>query len=74
MIGRQFNIAINLLLPLPDIIPGNLLCSLLEGTTYSSEVVTLEGLLARAKYENGRYQPPKKKRQPTASDQWVDWY
>jgi len=46
----------------------------LEGTTYSSEVVTLEALLARATYENGRYQPPKKKRQPTGSDQWVDWF
>lgn len=64
----------NLLLPLLDIIPCDLLCSVLEGTTYSSEVVTLEALLTRATYENGRYQPPKKKRQPTGSDQWVDWY
>ncbi|KAG0615495.1 hypothetical protein M758_5G045800 [Ceratodon purpureus] len=52
----------------------NLMERALEGTTYSSEVVTLEALITRANYENGRYRPPKQKRQPTSTDQWVDWF
>jgi ferredoxin len=52
----------------------NFMARAAEGTTYSSELVTLETLIARANYENGRYQPPKQKRQPTSTDQWVDWF
>lgn len=44
----------------------------LEGTWYSNEVALLEDLLARAKYENGRFTPSKRK--VNISTQWVDWY
>ncbi|KAI5069252.1 hypothetical protein GOP47_0015553 [Adiantum capillus-veneris] len=44
----------------------------LEGTFYSNEIVLLESLLARAKFENGRYTPPK--REAKTSTEWVDWY
>jgi hypothetical protein len=41
---------------------------------YSTEALMLEALVARAKYENGRYQPPKQKRKPKGSNEWVDWF
>ncbi|MCO5601565.1 hypothetical protein L7F22_055688 [Adiantum nelumboides] len=44
----------------------------LEGTFYSSETVLLESLLARAKFENGRY--TSRKREAKTSTEWVDWY
>ncbi|KAH7299200.1 hypothetical protein KP509_25G077100 [Ceratopteris richardii] len=44
----------------------------LEGTFYSNEVIFIESLLARAKFENGRYAPPK--REAKTSTEWVDWY
>lgn len=44
----------------------------LEGTFYSTEMALLESLLARAKFENGRYTPSK--REAKTSTEWVDWY
>eukprot|EP00250_Pteridium_aquilinum_P011180 c19887_g1_i1 orf=53-856(+) len=44
----------------------------LEGTFYSNETRLLESLLARAKFENGRYNPSKRKAK--SSTEWVDWY
>lgn len=60
--------------PMQRVILEDLMERALEGTTYSSEVLTLEALIARANFENGRYQPPKQKRQPSRSDEWVDWF
>lgn len=44
----------------------------LEGTVHSDETALLESLLARAKFENGRYTPLK--REAKTSTKWVDWY
>ncbi len=49
-------------------------CRALQGAMYSTEALMLEALVARAKYENGRYQPPKQKRKPKGSNEWVDWF
>ncbi|CAM6081788.1 unnamed protein product [Calypogeia fissa] len=50
-----------------------ILKSVLEGTVYSGEAAIMTGLIAKANFENGRYNPSPK-RKVKKSEQWVDWY
>jgi ferredoxin len=60
--------------PLQRTVLEDILEQALQGTMFSTEALMLEALVARAKYENGRYQPPKQKRKPKGSNEWVDWF
>ncbi|KAG6542430.1 hypothetical protein Mapa_016120 [Marchantia paleacea] len=69
-VGQCPRNCIHYLTPEQRILVEELLRSAIEGTVYSYDTVTMEGLIAKANYENGRYQPPKRKAKST--EQWVD--
>ncbi|BBN16059.1 hypothetical protein MPTK1_7g03180 [Marchantia polymorpha subsp. ruderalis] len=71
-VGQCPRNCIHYLTPEQRIIVEELLRSAIEGTVYSYDTVTMEGLIAKANYENGRYQPPKRTAKRT--EQWVDWF
>ncbi|CAN6450700.1 unnamed protein product [Victoria cruziana] len=59
--------------PLQRVILEEILSSILQSPYATSEVNSLDSLLAKAKFENNRYQKPK--RNPTKnSTQFVDWF
>ncbi|KAL2614163.1 hypothetical protein R1flu_025855 [Riccia fluitans] len=71
-VGQCPRSCIHYLTPRQRITVEELLRSVIEGTVYSNETVILEGLIAKANFENGRYQPPKRKAKKT--EEWVDWF
>ncbi|KAL3698976.1 hypothetical protein R1sor_016998 [Riccia sorocarpa] len=71
-VGQCPRNCIHYLTPRQRITVEELLRSVIEGTVYSNETIIMEGLIAKANFENNRYQPPKRKAKKT--EEWVDWF
>ncbi|KAG9457924.1 hypothetical protein H6P81_002432 [Aristolochia fimbriata] len=59
--------------PLQRLILEELLDSVLSSPFSSAEAAVLDSLIAKARFENNRYQKPKKK-ESKASSEFVDWF
>ncbi|KAL5995954.1 hypothetical protein ACLOJK_026027 [Asimina triloba] len=70
-VGQCPRSCIHYVTPLQRVILEELLDSVLKSPCSSAEAATLDSLVVKARFENNRYQKPKKN--PKASAEYVDW-